>query len=206
MVALVHAILVVLGLPKAVPAMIVRLNAILDAMVANKTVFPSPPVALATAQTHLAALVSAEAALRSRTAGGRQVRDDALKLVKEDAQQLHAYVQQLCNASPAEAAVIAANAAMTLHKAGAHAKADVTVTHKLSGTLHVSARSVKGAKAHDWQLSTDGGKTWSSLQSTTKANTVVTGLQPATAVQIRHRVLTKAGPTDWSSVATAVVS
>ena len=202
----VRAIVVALGLPKTVAAIIVRLNVILDAMVANKTTFPSPPVALATAQAHVASLSSAETALKAKTPGGKATRDAALLLSKQDAAQLHGYVQTLCNATPAQAANIAADAAMTLHKSGAHPKADLTVKQGISGTVHLAARSIKGAKSHDWQISTDGGKSWSSLQSTTKASTTVTGLVPATTVQLRHRVLTKTGPTDWSPIVTAVVS
>jgi len=105
----VFATLVILGLPEAVAAIIVRMNVILTAMVANTTTFPSPPVPLATAQAHLAARVSAQAALKAKPPTGvRQVRDDALLLVKQDAAALHGYVQALCNASPSEAATIAA--------------------------------------------------------------------------------------------------
>ena len=100
--------------------MIIRLNAILDAMAANKTTFPSPPVAIALAQAHVAALSSAESALKSKTPGAKPVRDAALKLAIEDAHQLHTYVAQLCNASPDQASAIAADAAMALRKAGVH--------------------------------------------------------------------------------------
>jgi hypothetical protein len=188
-----------------VAAIIIRVQAILDAMTANKTTFTTPPVALATAQSHLDALSSAEAALKSKT-GSKVARDDALKLVVEDTKQQHAYVQQLANASPSQAATIAQQAAMTLHKTGARTKADLSVKQTVSGILHVVAKGLKGAKAHDWELSTDGGKTWTAVPSTTKASTTITGLSPATTVLIRHRALTKSGTTDWSAVVTAVVS
>lgn len=192
-----HTIFVVLGLPKAVAALIIRLNAILDAMAANKTTFPSPPVPFATAQAHVAALVSAEADVQAKKPGTKPVRDAALLLVKQDAQQLHGYVQTLCNASPSEAATIAANAAMALHKKGAPTKADIAVKQQISGTVHVSARSIKNAKSHEWQLSSDGGKTWSVLPPTSKASTLVSGIAPGTTVQVRHRIVTTTGPTDW---------
>jgi hypothetical protein len=158
-----HTIFVVLGLPQTPEALITRMNAILQAMTANKIAFPSPPVALATAQSHVDALVVAQAAMKTRATGTKQVRDDALKLVVEDANQLHGYVQLLCNASPTQASTIAADAAMTLRKSGVRAKHDLTVKQGISGTVKAVAGNVKGAKAHEWQCSTDGGKTWSTL-------------------------------------------
>jgi len=201
-----HTIFVVLGLPRSVPAVIIRMNAILAAMLADKTTFPSPPIAIATVTTHVDALSVAESATKTKTLGTIQTRDDALKLVIEDANQLHGYVQQLANASPAQAANIAAAAAMSLRKTGAHPKADLTVRQIVSGTVHVVARSVKGAKSHEWQYSTDGGKTWTSASPTTKASTVLSGFQPGTLVQVRQRAILTTGPTDWSNVTQAAVS
>jgi hypothetical protein len=201
-----HLIQVVLGLPKPTAAIIVRLTAILDAMTANSSTFPTPPIALATVKVHVAALSSAEAAMKSRTVGNKAARDDAKALVIADAKQLHAYVQQLANASPSQAATIAADAAMKLHKAGAHPKADVTVKQKVSGAVHVSARSVKGAKSHEWQLSSDGGKSWTTLSPTTQASTTITGITPGTLVQVRHRIVVKGGPGDWVTSSPVAVS
>ena len=202
----VHTIIVVLGLPTPVPALIVRTNAILSAMGANKTTFPNPPIALAVVTSHVAALSSAEAAMKTRTVGNRQTRDDARKLVVEDCSQLHGYVQQLANASPTEASSIATQAAMTLRKAGAHPKPDLAVKQAVSGTIHVVAKSVLGARANEWQYSLDGGKSWTQAASTTKASTSITGITPGTIVQVRHRAVVKTGPGDWSSVASMAVS
>jgi hypothetical protein len=98
-------------------------------------------------------------------------------------------VQQLANASPTQAANIAAAAAMALRKSGAHPKSDLTVNQTVSGTVHVVARTVKGAKSHEWQYSVDGGKTWTSASPTTKANTLISGLSPGTLVQVRQRAI-----------------
>ncbi len=206
MATILHTIYVVLGLPRPVAALIIRVNAILAAMTANKTTFPSPPIAFAMVTTHVDALSVAESATKTRAAGTIQTRNDALELVIADANQLHAYVQQLCNASPAQAANIAADAAMTLRKTGAHPKADLTVKQGVSGTVHVVARSVNGAKSHEWQYSVDGGKTWTSASPTTKASTTLSGFQPGTLVQVRQRAILTTGPTDWSNVTQAAVS
>ena len=52
--------------------------------------------------------------------------------------------------------------------------------------------------AHDWEYSTDGGKTWVGAPSTLGARTTVTGLPAGTAVLFRFRALTKTGEGDWS--------
>jgi hypothetical protein len=204
--SIVHSIIVVLGLPRAVAALIIRMNAILEAMTVAKLTFTTPPVAIATVSAHVAALSSAESATKTRAAGTKQARDAARKLVVEDANQLHAYVQQLANASPTEAATIAAAAAMTLRKAGAHPKSDLAVKQGVSGTVHVVAKSVKGARSHEWQYSVDGGKSWVSATPTTQASTTLSGLVPGTVLQVRHRTIVKGGPGDWCPTVTMSVS
>ncbi len=94
---------------------------------------------------------------------------------------------------------------MSLRKAAARHKQDLAVKQTISGAVHVIAKATKGAKAYDWQLSTDGGKTWQSAPSTTKSSTIIAGLVLATIVSFRHRALTTAGAGDWSAIVTAVV-
>jgi hypothetical protein len=203
--ALLKTISVVLGLPRPVAKVIIRVTNILDTMVVNKTTFVSPPVALATAQAHVAALVSAEAAAKTKAIGTVQTRDDALKLVVEDAHQLHAYVQQLCNANPAQAANIAAAAAMSLRKRPVRATHDLLVTQAVSGAIHVVAGNVKGARSHEWEYSLDGGKSWLVARATTKASTTISGITPGTLVQVKHRSIVKGDSSVWSNPATFAV-
>ena len=202
----IHTILVVLGLPSPVMALIARMNAILEAMLANKTVFPSPPVAIALAQSHVVALNDAETATKTKTPGSIAIRDAAQLLVIQDAKQLHGYVQQLANASPDQAATLAANAAMKLRKTAVRPVHDLTVKQTASGTILVHAGNVAGAKAHEWQYSLDGGKSWVSAPPSTKATTTITGFTTGAVVQVRHRSIVKGGPGDWSSVSTIAVS
>jgi hypothetical protein len=72
--------------------------------------------------------------------------------------------------------------------------------------VHVIAKATKGAKAHDWQFSTDGGKTWIDASPTTKSSTVITGLTPGALVHYRQRVITKTGPGNWCQAVAAIVS
>lgn len=201
-----RTIVVVLALPKPVPALIIRMNAIIAAMTANKASFPSPPLVLTTASSHVSALSTAEVAAKTHAVGTIQARDDAQKLVIADAGQLHAYVAQVVNASPNQAATLAAAAAMSLRKSGTRSKSDLAVKQSVSGSVVATAKSVAGAKSHEWQYSLDGGKTWTSAPPTTKATTTIQGLPPGTLTQFRQRAITKAGATDWTAPVTMAVS
>jgi hypothetical protein len=201
----VTAISVVLNLnSKSVSDVLSRGTAIVTAMSANAGVFKAPTPALSVVTTHLDALSAAEAALKTRT-GTREDRDTALQLVIEDLHQLHAYVQQLANASPSEAANIAADASMSVRKSTTRHKSDLATSQKVSGIVNVTAKAAVGARAYEWEYSTDGGKTWIGVPPTTQAKVAIPNLQPGTTATFRHRAVTKSGPTDWS-VVTAVVT
>ena len=199
--------IVLLGLPKSnsVPKLIVRVTTVVDTMIANKTMFPSPTPAFAQVQSDLLALTSAETAFKGHL-GTRTARDDAKTALVADAHGLHTYVQTLVNANPSQAEAIATNAAMTLRKTGLPHKSDLAVKQTTSGTIQVVAKATKGAAANHWQYSTDGGKTWIDASPTTKATTQIANLTPGITVQVRHRVLTKTGLSDWSQDVSHVVA
>jgi hypothetical protein len=202
----IQTIFVVLHLPiSTVSGLIARVNAILSAMAENAKIFPAPTPALAVAGSHVTALVAADSALKTH-AGTRADRDAQRKLVIEDAHQLHAYVQGLANANPAQADSIAQAASMSLRKTGSRNKSDLAIKQTVSGTVQLVAKSLKGARSHEWQYSVDGGKTWVSVDPTAQAKATVTGLQPAVATVFRHRIVLKAGPSAWSQPVTHVVS
>ena len=66
----------------------------------------------------IAALASAEALVKTRTAGTVETRDGKRTVVIADMHSLHGYVQQVASANAAQAEEIAAAAAMTFKKAG----------------------------------------------------------------------------------------
>jgi hypothetical protein len=202
-----NTIMVVLGLPssRSVPAVIVRSTTIGNAIAASPTTFTAPNPPLAKLTTAINAATAAEAAFKAHT-GTRADRDAAVTALIALMQQVHAYVQGLATADPANAATIAQDAAMTLRKKGSHTKSDLAVHQKVSGVVQVVAKAGTGSRAHEWQYSTDGGKTWIDAPATTKASTTITGLQVGVAVSYRHRAITKAGPGDWSQPVVALVT
>ncbi len=204
---LVHKIVVVLGLnlKAGINALIMRATAIVTAMQGNPKLFPSPVPSFVQALADIAAFTDAETAYKSHL-GTKAVRDDKKNAVVADMNQYHGYVEQLANANPSQAQVIVAAASMTLKNPATHPKSDLAVKQKVSGSVEVIAKSVKGARVHSWQYSTDGGKTWIDAPQTTKATTTITGLTPGVTVMYRQRAVTKAGPGDWSQPISAVVT
>jgi hypothetical protein len=190
---------VTLGLPRTIADLLVYAQVIHDAMAANPKSLPSPSPALSVLQTDIDTAASKEAIARTRVAGAVTDRDLAVRALKVDLNNERSYVELVANADPANASQIAQDAGMSLHKRTAPNKPPLAVkAGATSGSVKVVAKATKGAKANDWQLSTDGGKTWVDLPSTTKAETSVANLTPGTLVQVRQRVLTKAGESDWS--------
>ena len=77
---------------------------------------------------------------------------------------------------------------------------------KVSGSVVLAAKAIKGAKTNNWQYSTDAGKTWVDVPQTTKATTTIANLQPGTNVEFRQRVVTKTGVADWGQPITHLVT
>ncbi len=198
---------VVLGIAKNSPVSLVIETslAVINAMTANKATFPTPSPALTTVSAASTTLANAQAAFKAHT-GTRAARDDAKTALVQLMQQLRDYVQSVASADLAQASTIAEDAAMRLRKTTPHQKSDLAVKGVASGSVKVTAKALKGAKANDFEYSTDGGKTWIAVPTSTKASTTITGLVPGTAVSYRHRPITKTGPGDWSQTVTTFVT
>jgi hypothetical protein len=196
-----------LGIARNAPValLIEHSTTVITTMAANKGTFGTPNPALTTVNAAISTLTGAQSAFKAHT-GTRGARDDAWKGLVALMQQLRGYVQSVVSANPAQASVIAQDAAMTLRKTPKHHKSDLSVKAIASGSVKVVAKALKGAKANDFAYSTDGGKTWIGVPTSTRAHTTITGLQPGLAVMYRHRPITKAGPSDWSQPVTAVVT
>jgi hypothetical protein len=201
-----RTIRVVLKLPEKVADFIVRAQAIHDTMAANATTLNAPTPPLSVLAAHIADLIVKEAAVTARTLGAAGDRDAAKKAVSDDLSDERAYVEHLVNADPANAAIIAQDAAMTIRTQAPRSKPLLAIKRgTISGTVQAVAKAVKGAKANHWQYSTDG-KTWIDLDPTTGAKITLQHLTPGSTVSFRHRVLTKAGMSDWGEpVSTLVV-
>jgi hypothetical protein len=199
---------VVLKMPRAVPGIISMAQAIEAAMSANAATFPSPTPTMVQFASDISALVTAEAAARTRTKGAAQTRNAKLAVVVTDLNQERAYVETVANATPANAAAIAVSAGMVLRKPSVRSKNAINVKPApASGSVDVTAKvgNLKRS-SHEWEYSSDGGKTWVTVPPTTQAKTTVTGLTPATTVLFRTRAITPTGPTAWTDPVSLQVS
>jgi hypothetical protein len=197
---------VAMALPRAVPAYVIGATNIVDRMTLAKATFPSPAPALAIVTTHIADLTSKESTAKTRASGAVEARNEALKIVHDDLKALRSYVEVIVNGDPTHADTIAADAGMALRKSAVVHKPDLVAKRAtVSGAVDVVAKAISGAKAYDWQYSADGGKTWTSSPSSTKARTQIANLQVGATVSFRHRAITKGGPQDWGQPVSTVV-
>jgi hypothetical protein len=170
-----------------------------DKMAASAVLLPTPSPTLVVLQASINTLAAKEANVKGKVPGAVNDRNVALKALKVALNDERAYVEHVANADPANAASIAEAAGMSLHKPRARTKAPLAAkAGATSGVVHLVALHAPGAKANEWQYSTDGGKTWIDLPSTTAAKTQVANLTPSTTVQFRQRAVTKHGVGDWS--------
>jgi hypothetical protein len=196
----------VLGLPtgSSIPPLVSRSTTIRDAIAADKVTFPTPNPPMSVLTTAIDGLTAAQSALKTHS-GTRAARDAARMHLVTTVKAVGAYVQQLCDATPDKAAAIAQAATMRLRNPKPRHKSDLTVKQLASGVVKLVAKATTGGKAHDWQYSADGGKTWIDVPSTTRSTTTITGLQPGVVVHFRKRVISKTGVSPWPDPVSAMV-
>ncbi len=173
----------------------------------NNTGLPNPPVPLATVATEIATLETAETKAGTRAEGAVAARDSALEALITTLHFLKQYVQKQADAlQPADAKALIESAHMSVKKAGSRTKNDFEVKQgALSGSVVLVAKAAARRASSEWQMSTDGGKTWTNLPPTLQSSTSTTGLTPLQAYMFRHRAVTKEGAGDWSQPSSITV-
>lgn len=188
---IINHLLAVLKFPKKISDFIVYAKAIQKAMASNAN-FPSSAAKVTSTLTNINALDAAETALRTKpatvTAATRNV---ALELVKNDLRTLRNDVQNAADAKPASAEAIILSSAMSVKQVkGRDAQTDAVLDGEVSGSVTLIG---KGAGAHQWQQSLDGGITIIHLDPTLSSTTSVTDLAPGTVVSFRNRLILPKG-------------
>ena len=198
---------VVLRAPKTALGWLVLAKAVYDGLSTNKGLFPVPNPPLTQLSTDIDALDTAETATHSRTKGTAATRDGKLVIVRADLAKVRSYVQDLVDAAPDNATTIAQSAGLALHKTTVRSKSELAAkpNKTTSGSVDLVAKLGKVRASHEWQYSSDGGKTWTSAQTTLQAKTTVPGLTPGSTVVFRHRAVTKTGPDAWSQAISIIV-
>jgi hypothetical protein len=196
-------IFVVLRMPSKLLAILIYAKAVLAAMTGNAK-FPNATALLAVLATAIQAL---DKAINGGKAADRRAAREA---VKEALNHLADHVQSVAETAAGTVDLEAVRATvesaqMDLRKVGVPQKQVFAAKYgPFTGCVDLTAPRSKARDPHEWAVSTDQHN-WSSLPSTRKAKTRVTGLPAGVAHYFRHRTLTKDGYTEWSDPVMIVV-
>jgi hypothetical protein len=191
-----HKVPVALKRPTPVPDLIAFARRIVEAMTGNSW-FPAPVPPLASIQAAVDTLAAAEADGRSMTRGLKEKRNAARSELVGLLNRLKAYVQGIADENPETAASIIESAAMSVAAQSSKAKPALAVyPGQVSGTVRLVAKAAAKAASYEWQMSLDGGDTWTDLPKTLQARTTVSGLVPGKTVWLRMRATTRSGGGD----------
>ena len=146
-------------------------------------------------------LHDAQVASLSGKRGLKTVRNDAQKRLVALLKLLKAYVQSVADDNAENAASIILSAGMDLVERGDKPKDDIVVKQgRVSGEARIILRAVAKLAQYQFQMSSDGGKTWIDLPKVNQAKTTVQNLVPGTTYLFRYRVGTRRAPmSDWSA-------
>jgi hypothetical protein len=209
-----HRVRATLGInKKKIPALLALAKAIYDAMLANPTLVPAPKPALAVLLALITALDPAPRAVATRAKGMAAVRDQKRDALITGLESQRMYVQTLCDANPEQAVALIKAAAMSVARVTTR---DKPVLQAKPGTapgsviLVANERLLVGRGVHNkalfnWQMSADGGKTWTPLAATPLATTEVSGLTSLTTIAFRVCVTVGKVTGEWSQAITVLV-
>jgi hypothetical protein len=198
---------IALKLPRGLALFIVFVQHVLQAMT-NNPWFSTMAALIATTTTDLAALVLAQAKALAKAKGAVEARDDAKKLVYDDLMLLKSGVQTVVNQNVSQAATIIESAGFFQRKGTLPWKANLAalMAPVTPGEVLVRAKAVKGRASYEWQYSTDLGKTWITMGTTTVANTSLPGMTGGAALMFRFRTTVSKTTSDWSPTITFTVT
>jgi hypothetical protein len=126
------------------------------------------------------------------------------------------FIQALADANPSHAEALITNGGLVVAAPPGYTKDLLTLRNgKQSGTVTCEA-NVKllvgtGAKhPHEsryfnWEQTLDGGKTFTTLLSTTRGKTLIQGLTPLTTVGVRVSMTNSEGAGEWSQIVSILV-
>jgi len=201
---------------KYVPGVLVRAMSMYDGFIGNAVTFGSPTVTMVTFLALITALSSGQQAAKENkgkvTSTARNTKRDALWTAM---QSLQMYVQGLADVLSAEAAAaLIASAGLRVAGIGLYAKpvlaAILTAT---PGSVHLVAhRKLLVGTTHarknvmfNWEMSANGGQTWTALTSTAYASTDVAGLTLLSTYSFRVSVTIARVAQPWSQAVSVLV-
>ena len=170
-----------------VPEVLLYVRHVVTSLTGNSWV-PTTTVALTTVSNDADALQTSQTAALTKGLGLAEARNHKLSTVFTDLDTLRANVQVAIDANVAHAAEIAQSCAMSMKKPGKRQKAQLAARMTSApGVAKLLAKAVKRGAAYEWEMSSDGGKTWVTVAKSTVANATVSGLAAGTIYMFRFR-------------------
>ena len=183
-------------LPRTHADLLVYAQHLVESMTGNAH-FPNPSPALPVVTAAIQAVNAAETTAQAHAEGTAAARDVALQTLVTYIHQLAGHVQSIADANPAQAVAIITSAGFGTHPHGVHATPDISAHMGPGGLVLLRAHAVAKRAAYEWQSSSDGGKTWTTLPATNYAHTSVAGLTLGQSYEFRVRGNVGATPGDW---------
>jgi hypothetical protein len=192
--------------PRNYPYLLVRAQAVYNAMLENASLFPDPDPSLAELLTLVTSFSVAQQATRMRTMGAVETRNAKAALLITALEDEAQMVQGLCDASPEMAMVYITGAAMFAADPPIHGKEllAATLVPGSPGTAELEANAkmlLGGSRARatfHWQSSPNGGGTITDLKSTPLGNTRVVNLPLLADAWFRVSVTIGEVDSEWS--------
>lgn len=189
--------------PTNAAALVIYVMLIIEKMT-NNSWFTQTHPPLEKVKAAAQALDAAQVEAQFKARGSANTRNAALATLSNLLEQLRAYVEGVANENPEFAVSIIESAGMDAvmprypNLAPFRAKGG-----KAPHSVDLACKAGPKGCGYYWQISTDGGKTWTDLPSTRKARTTVPNLVPGETYWFRYRLLLRAGgqtsrQTDWS--------
>jgi hypothetical protein len=183
----------------------------------NNPPFTAPPVSVAdngTFDNDIKAFETAETTALTKVTGSATARDVAKGVVLNDVHLLQGYVQGLADAlkNTQKAVALIQLSGFDVSLREPHSKDDFAAKKtRISGQVKLAINVKKltnGEKRFSvkWDMSSDAGKTITSLPATIKGSTLVTDLTPGTWMWFRFMVVLKDGEHGWSEWVKALVN
>jgi len=186
--------------------------AVLHGMGADVKRFSAPNPPLGTLKGQAAKVEVAEQRVATRVKASAAARNVQRELLVGMLETECSYVQTLSDASPDQAVAIIGAAGRSVAASPVRNQAILKVTRGLpSGTVELDANATalvgkSGKKAcYNWQWTTDGGQSFTSVPTTPYAKATIASLPPLTRVGFRVSTTTLKGTDEWSQIVTTLV-
>lgn len=210
----IHRVRVALNITRTkIASLLSQSKSIYNAMNADKATYASPNPPLATLLGQIQDLDTAQQAVKARAPGAVAVRDGKRDILVSSLESEQAYVQSLADASPNRAPAIVTGSAMVVAKAPSATKPMLkaelgvepgSVSLRANATMLLGKANTK-RPTFNWQLSVDGGKTWSLAPSTPLSKTVIENLAPMTTYAFRVSATVGNVAGEWSQPVSILV-